>query len=300
MEKDLVNKISIGASPLISLGEYKIILKKYKKYIQSLYFSPPYDEKFQSRLELVEAFKNPKNISKILDVLELFKNEGIEIDCVLNRPSLNSDMIMTYVNDIKQLNPDQITCLENHIDIVKREFPDAQKIYSFNNDFRISNLKHVSHDFDTIVVGKYFLRNTDYLKEIYASGFGLKLLVNNGCAFNCLGCKTGSKQCVDTFEKNLKKHSPEYLYAMQSFYPYELHSLIDKLDIPIESIKISNRTSDYNYLDRCLHSYIYDGNDNFDIIQEYEDFKLFGKQANLYKYMKKFDSEKILSIKRRL
>lgn len=300
MEKELIKKFSIGASPFISIEEYKKILKKYKKYIQSLYFSPPYDEKFQSRVELIDAFNDEENRYKIIDILELFKNAGIEIDCVLNRPSLNFDVIMTYMNQIKQLNPDQVTCLEKHIDIVKEEFPEAEKIYSFNNDFKIGDLKHISHDFDTIVVGKHFLRNVDHLKKIYDSGFELKLLVNNGCAFNCLGCKSGTKECINTFEKNLKKFSPEYLYAIQSFYPYELHELIENISFPIKSIKISNRTSDYNYLDQCLHSYIYNGTVDVDIIEEYDDFKLYGKQANLYEYMKDFDSKKILSIKRGL
>ena len=135
------------------------------------------------------------------------------------------------------------------------------------------------------------------LKEIYDKGFNLKLLVNNGCSFNCKGCKNGNRQCQSTFLDNLENNSLNYLFALQSFYPFELHELLSSIDIPIESIKISNRTDGYTYLDKCLESYIY----NIDTDKYLEDglknYRLWSRLAAFYPYFNELDNKEIKCIK---
>ena len=295
---ELLNKkISIGLSLSMSLDEYKKILEKYREYLHSIYFSPPIDGKFHSRAEITEQFKDIENVKKFYKIIELMRDNDILLDCVINRPSISSDDVLSSIDCIKGLNVDQITCLNRHIDVIDEYFPNKQKIFSYNNDFHIKDLKHITNKFSTIVVGKYLLRNPDMLKEIYDKGFNLKLLVNNGCSFNCKGCKNGNRQCQSTFLDNLENNSLNYLFALQSFYPFELHELLSSIDIPIESIKISNRTDGYTYLDKCLESYIY----NIDTDKYLEDglknYRLWSRLAAFYPYFNELDNKEIKCIK---
>lgn len=301
MEKkfnELLNKkISMGLSLSMSLDEYKMLLEKYGDYLHSIYFSPPIDGKFHSRIEVAEQFKNEENIKKFYKIIELMRNNNILLDCVINRPSISDDDVLSSIDCIKELNVDQITCLNRHIDIIDTYFPDKQKIFSYNNDFHINDLKHITDKFSTIVVGKYLLRNPDMLKEIYDKGFNLKLLVNNGCSFNCKGCRNGSRQCKSTFLNNLENNSLNYLFALQSFYPFELYELLSSIEFPIESIKISNRTDGYTYLDRCLESYIYNVDTDNYIKDDIKNYRLWSRLATFYPYFNELDNEEIKKIK---
>ena len=301
MNNILHNKISIGLSLGMSIDEYKEILIKYKEYIQSIYFSPPFDDKFHSRYKICEEFSNPENVKKFYKILDLFRSEGILLDCVLNRPSLNNQTIIENIDSIKELYPDQITCLDRHIELVDKEFPNTEKIYSYNNDFTMEKLPTISHHFNTVVIGKYFLRNPQLLEKIYKSDFELKLLVNNACSYNCGGCQLGQRHCENVFRHNLHKNSPEYMYALLSFYPYELYNLLNKLNIPIKSIKISNRTSGYEYLDKCLYAYInYKTEELYQQNKSVMDYRLYARQANFIPFLEQFDDQKIMTLKRGL
>lgn len=297
----LYKKFSIGLSLSISIDEYKELLLKYKKYIQSIYFSPPFDDKFHSRLEICNQFSDPENVKKFYKILELFRNEDIELDCVLNRHSLDNQIIMKNIDLIKNLELDQITCLERHIELITEEFPEVEKIYSYNNDFTMDKMKNISQNFNTIVVGKYFLRNPKLLESIYDNGFDLKLLINNGCSYNCGGCQMGARHCTNIFNHNLQKNSLEYMYALLSFYPYELYNLLNELTIPVKSLKISNRTSGYKYLDKCLHAYInYKTEELYQHNKNKEDFRLYVRQSNFNPFLKNLDDEKIISLKKEI
>lgn len=293
----LNKKISIGLSLSMSLDEYKKILEDYKEYLHSIYFSPPLDSRYHSRSQIVEEFKDVDNIKKFYKILELMRNNNILLDCVINRPSISSDDVLSSIPTIKELDVDQITCLNRHIDIIDEYFPDKQKIFSYNNDFHIKDLKFITNKFSTIVVGKYLLRNPEMLKEIYDKGFNIKLLVNNGCSYNCKGCKSGNRQCQSTFLNNLENNSLNYLFALQSFYPFELHELLSNLDVPIESIKISNRTDGYIYLDKCLESYINNSDTNKYLIDDIKNYRLWSRLASFYPYFNELDNEEIIRIK---
>lgn len=299
MNEYLKNKISIGLSLDMSLKDYKRIFEKYRGYIHSIYFSPPLNGKYHSRKQITEQFLDERNVKKFYEIIDLAKEEGILLDCVLNRPTISTELVEGAFDCIRELDVDQITCLARHIAIIDEAFPDVEKIYSYNNDFNIKQLPTVPSEFSTIVVGKYFLRSTEYLTRIRDAGFKLKLLVNNGCSYNCQGCGKGNRECQKTFFENLEKYGLNYLYALQSFYPQELQELLDKVDIPVESIKISNRTDGATYLDKCLDSYINLTDPKTYIEERPANFRLWSRLGWFNPYLKELDNNEIIKIKQK-
>ena len=124
MSELLKNKLSIGLSLDISLEEYKILFEKYKFYIHDIYFSLPLGDKYHSRSKIAKQFLDKENINKFYDILELARSYGIKLDCVLKRPTHTSNMIEGSLEYISNLNVDQITCLDCHIDVLKERFKD--------------------------------------------------------------------------------------------------------------------------------------------------------------------------------
>ena len=68
----------------------------------------------------------------------------------------------------------------------------------------------------------------------------------------------------------------------------------------IDEIKISSRPSTYEYLDKCLESYIYNEDVKEYIQKDFKNYHLFGRQANLIPYFKDFNYDNIENIKREL
>ena len=163
----------------------------------------------------------------------------------------------------------------------------------------MKKLENISRSFSTIVVGKYFLRIPHYLEAIHDNGFEVKLLVNNGCSYNCMGCGKGTRNCSRTFEHNLKNMSAEELYAMQSFYPYELNELLSKLSYEPESIKISNRTDGYEYLDMCLDSYINEIPPEEYISMNPRNYRLYNRLGCFSGLLENIDKEHVMQYKKR-
>ena len=115
-------------------------------------------------------------------------------------------------------------------------------------------------------------------------------------------CRSGRKNCIKTFENNKKRFSTEELYAIQSFFPWELDRLMDILGDKniIDEIKISSRPSTYEYINDCLESYIYNKDARDYIERDVYKYHLFGRQANLIPYFKEFNYDNIEKIKEEL
>lgn len=296
----LKNKLSIGLALNISLDEYKELFSKYGEYIHDIYFSLPLGDSFHSRKQIADDFKDVKNIDKFYKILDLCIKNNIKLDCVLNRPSLTIEDIHKGISAIQQIKVDYITCLEDHVNVLKESFSNIPLIYSYNNAFNLKKLNSISKDFSTIVVGQGYIRNISSLKKIIDSGYKLKILLNNGCSYNCGGCKLGTKQCYEVFHNNLNVHNINYLYALQSFFPYEFYELLNMFNFPIETIKISNRTDGYKYLDDCLQSYIYNENPRDYIIRNSLNYRLWCRLAHFNPYLNELNYEEIVNIKRKL
>ena len=295
----LKKKISIGLSLSMTLYEYKKILIKYKDYIHSLYFSPPINGNYHSRLQIAEQFKNSKNVEHFYEIIELMKENGVKLDLVLNTPRITEEAVIGAFDIIDKLNVEQITCLDRHIDLLFDEFPKKEFIYSYNNDFNMNKLTNISKKFSTIVLGKYFIRNIKYLEAIKSSGFKLKLLINNGCSFNCKGCINGTIECENVFNNNLRCSNINELYALQSFYPNELNKLLNQLSNDDYLIKISNRVDGFNYLDTCLDSYINNISPTELIKQNQKNYRLYCRLGWFNEYLDEMNEEEIEKIKKR-
>lgn len=297
----LKHKFSLGLSLEMEITEYEKIIDDFFPYIGSFYFSPPLGERYHTRSKISEQFREPELCKRFNEIIYLVQKRGISLDCVLNRPSIRSDEMQEALNYIKwEMDVEQITCLDEYGKHVRKQFPNKEIIYSYNNDLTREKITKIPRAFDTVVVGKYFLRCPGLLEKIHEQGFELELLVNNGCSYNCDGCRRGSLQCDQTVIQNLADKDVNYLYALQSFYPHELYELLERLSIPIKYIKISNRTSGYRYLKDCLQSYVENRNPDEYVIEDYRNYRLWSRLGELSKHLKELDNDAINRYKRKI
>ena len=299
----LKNKLSIGLSLEISPEEYQKLFSDYSGYIHSLYFSPPLEGKYHSRTKISRQFEDPQVVENFYEILRLAKEEGILLDCVLNRPTIREEDVTQALPFIETIGADQITCLQKHVDIVADAFPTKDLIFSYNNDLTPSDINSISTKFGTVVVAKSFLRSPDLLQQVASRGFNLKPLVNNGCSYNCRGCQSGNRQCQSTFDRNYQQYGANYLYALQSFYPEELDTLLRDMEeenIPLESVKISNRTDGYTYLDKCISSYINLTDPEQFTDKSIHDYRLWLRLGAFNGHFEELDQYEIKSLKKRM
>lgn len=300
MNKKMYKKFSFGLSLNITLKEYSTIIKNYGDYIKEVYFSLPLGKEFHTRKAVVDEYDSIDATKKLYSILSLFKSNGIKLEAVINQYRIPQEKIIKAINFLKnEINVDSICSLDEYIDVIYQEFPDIYLISSFNNLKRNSNdIKGTSHKYNQIVVGKNFLRDFTLLNRIKDEGFSCKLLLNNGCSFNCGSCRSGSNACKKVFEKNVLKISPHILYAIQSFFPSELRQLIEN-NIQVDEFKISSRPCTYKYLDKCLDSYI-NNKEEYYINKSNDNYYLWGRLAHFTPYYSEFNYNEIQNIKKYL
>ena len=113
-------------------------------------------------------------------------------------------------------------------------------VYSFNNFY---NKEKIPEYFSTVVLGKQYLRNFKEINHLIKDGRKIKLLLNNGCSFNCGTCRNGTEQCFETVKNNLVNNSLDDLFAIQTIFPWELYEITKRVeDYSKLFFKISNRT----------------------------------------------------------
>ena len=104
-----------------------------------------------------------------------------------------------------------------------KAFPNCELKYSFNN----TDYQDIPKCFDTVVVGKRYLRSKEMRHQLLESGYNLVLLLNNGCSFTCPGpCRNGT-ECRKIVAQQLLTSTPSELYALESFFPEELTRLLE-------------------------------------------------------------------------
>lgn len=300
--QDYFKKFSFGISLEISMEEYDKIINKYKQYIKSVYFSLPYGNEFHTRKGVVKEYNNENAKKKLIRILKLFQNNGIELEVVINQYNIDKNKLINALSEFnKFIKVDSICCLDEYLSIITKYYRN-KIIYSFNNmNLQEKNIDKISQQYDMVVISRKFLRNVDMLKKIKDRGLETKILLNNGCSFNCFSCRLGSEKCKEVFDKELLKNTAQELYAKQSFFPWELKKLFEeqkKLDIDvIDELKISNRPCTFEYLDDCLGSYIYNKDEKSYIYKTYKNYHLWGRQSNLTPFFKEFELEEINKIK---
>ena len=302
------NKFSFGISLEMSLDEYEKIIQDYLPYLSSVYFSLPYGDEFHTRDKVKEEYSKCNAKEKLAEILNLFKKYNIKLEAVINQYNIELDKIKEALNKLdKIITIDSVCCLDEYYDIINEYYDgNMYMISSFNNiplhkgNFR-SRLSTLEK-YDMLVLSKEWMRDIKLLEDIkYNYGFDLKLLINNGCSFNCMSCRAGNNNCKKVFMENLKKYTPEELYAIQSFFPWELKKFFERVnDELITEIKISNRPSTYDYINNCLKSYIFCEKEEKYISKSNKYYHLWGRQANLNPYYDEFDINRINKVKRDL
>lgn len=295
MESKLYKKFSFGLSLQITISEYKELINNYGIYINSVYFSLPLGKNFHTRRLVEKEYKEDEAEKKLLNILKLFKDNGIKLEVVLNQYGMTEGDIVRAIKYMNQnINFDSICILDEYLSIIHNSYPNTYLISSFNN-LKLSkkDIKNTSHKYNQIVVGKNFMRDIELLNTIKEEKFDSKLLLNNGCSFNCNSCRAGSKQCEQIFNENKKHVEVQKLYAIQSFFPFELKKLLEKTEI--DELKISNRPCTYEYLNNCLDSYI-NNNENY-INYSKKNYYLWGRLGKFIPFYEEFDYNMIKKIK---
>ena len=283
----------------MDLDEFQAFLDDYHQFIDNFYFSLPMGDKFHARKRVAEQFHDFDSISLFWDALKLIKSYGIKLEVVFNTYGISRQelLIGKDILESHEIGVDLIGIVDYLYEDTREIFPFQKIVHSFNNfTTTLSEYEQIDHQYDEYVIGRNNIRNIalfNYLKNIKKSQ--VVLLLNNGCSFTCGGCST-LKRCHKSYYNGLKKHSPEYLYSLQSIMPYEIHSeLLNCNDVAL--FKISSRNSDISYLRKCIESYI--NGDEYQYLSKYgvDSYYLWGRLAWHEEFYDEFDLDRIKHIK---
>lgn len=123
------------------------------------------------------------------------------------------------------------------------------------------------------------------------------LLLNNGCSHICGGCTTLNR-CHQAYYREKFKYSSEYIYALQSVMPYEIHSgLLDVSNVKL--FKINSRNASVKYISDCLNSYIFCIEEPY-IEQDIKKYMLWSRLAWHIEYFRQYSIERIKEIKKKI
>ena len=300
---DFSKKFNIGLTLETNLKEFEEFLKKYHIYINSFYFSPPVNRYFHTRTKVWQIFLLPGKKKMFWKMLRMIKSYGIELELLLNTLVLKDEYIKEASLLLKENNIeiDSVCFLTQYYESVENYFPNKKHILSFNNGFRSKTEidKMIdTYKFDSIVLGSAFIRNSRLFSYLESKNKEVYLLLNNGCSFNCTTCNNVGTVCSSFFKENLKKHSVEYLYALQSIFPYELHEgIIDTSNV--KCFKISNRSNKLKFIKNALDSYITNEVDKY-ISKDKMSYAYWGRAGYFWRHFKKMDLEKIYQHKEKI
>ena len=300
---DFNKKFNIGLTLETNLKEFEAFLKEYHQYIHSIFFSPPVNKYFHTRSKVYKMFFLPGKKKLFWDMLKLAKQYGIELELLLNTLVLDDDMIekasLVLVNH--GIEVDSVCFLKQYYESVLKYFPDKKYILSFNNGFRIAKeIDNIieNYKFDTLVLGSAFIRNNRLFSHLASCGKEVYLLLNNGCSFNCTTCNNVGTVCSHFFKENLKKHSLDYLYALQSIFPYELHEgIIDTTNITC--FKISNRSNELKFVKNVIDSYMENEVEKY-LKKSKDSYAYWGRAGYFWPHFKKINLENVLFYKAKL
>ena len=299
-DKSSFNKVfNIGLPLQTNRNEFYDFISSYKEYIHSIYFSLPLGDRFHTREIICNQFKNEETINLFWDLLKMVQEAGIKLELLFNTYHLTDNDFIVSQEMIQRYNIhiDFVALLDSYYNKVKELFPAATYVYSFNNfyNFKSSDtINKIVENYDYCVLGRSHIRNNDLFKMLSSNGVNVVLLLNNGCSFNCLTCRK-SNLCNAVFLNNLKEYDINYLYALQSVMPFELHNGIINKNF-VKLYKIASRSGDIDYLKKCMDSYI--NNRTFDYINESpQNYLLWCRLRHIGAFADNLDIKEILANK---
>lgn len=300
---DFTKKFNVGVTLDTSLSEFKKFLEEYHGYIHSVFFSPPVSRYFHTRSIVANEFLIPGKRRQFWKMLELIGEYGIELELLLNTLRLDKPLIekARTALDRHGIDVSSVCFMKDYYDSVTEYFPDKKYIFSFNNGFqRKSEIDEVIDGYrsDVFVLGSLFIRNNEFFSYLRSRGKDTYLLLNNACSFNCGTCNNVQSVCDRAFYENLKKHTVEYLYALQSIFPFELSDgTIDTSNIGC--FKVSNRSSNLKFLRGALDSYI-TGEIRSYLKKDKNNYAYWGRAGYFWKFFNSMDLDRILEYKKEI
>lgn len=272
-KNSLEKRFSVGLCLGEGMENIRAFLERNNKWLNSIYFSLPLGDRFFSRESLAQEYSN--NEDKLFAVLDLLVQLGIRREMAINTWNLTQEEIDGAIRYCHNRNflPEEIVCLRDYGDAFREAFPNAEIKYSVNNPE--SDGKHITKAFHTLVAGKGLLRDMSARHHFLEQGYGITILLNNGCLSICnTSCEV--IHCHRCFELMINKYGLDYTYALCSFFPSELQAILAyDPHANLYKFKISNRPLGLSYTQQVLDSYLM-LKDDFAAMQEgYRKMALF-------------------------
>lgn len=255
--KCLYKKINLGISLYMKAEDYEYIFSKYREYIRSVFFSLPFYGKnktpFTNRTDICEQLENKNNVLKLYKIIKIAEKYNIKKDAVINGMGLTDNDVIQSFGFLKRIKPDEITIMDEHKHLYKKEFKNIPLIYSFNNK-RIYDFS--DNIYSMYAFGKDFLWDESKRQKIYENSKMLMLLLDNGCNLYCPGCfLKGEKMCEFYYAKRRKEVPLEELLAEQLFLPEDVQKLCTNFDTSKIVYKLSTRRCVKKEMDLLLETY---------------------------------------------
>lgn len=293
---DFQKRFSIGLPVMDSVEVFDRFLDEYAVYIENVYFSLPLGDRFHSRVVTQRILRDSEKIPYFLKLLRCVSRHGIGLEVLFNTDGLTDEDIRQAkaFMDENGIEPQAIGLRNAYYSVVKKLYPNKELVYSFNN-FPRDRSAYFSDglDYHQYVVGRQYIRDRELLRQIRSRGARTVLLLNNGCSFRCGGCGNGN-HCHDAYFGEREVYSPEYLYALQSIFPFEIHEGYIDTSL-VDLYKIASRNADVAYLRECLDSYI--RNDASGVEEDPDRYLLWSRLTWHSDYFTKFDYHRLREIK---
>ncbi|MEN8188623.1 MAG: hypothetical protein ABFS19_02160 [Thermodesulfobacteriota bacterium] len=290
---NFARKFSIGFPPDLKFEDWKSFVDSFHPYIHDVYSSPIGDNLYHSRMPLWQYLEHTEaNLKHFVRCISYACSKGASFNLAINTVRLlenNVDILNSIELMSKYLEIDQITTLTPYADIISKQYPDVPLLSSYNN---------IGYDdrFTQVVLGGKNLRDRSLFTKISNEGFEVKLLLNNGCHFNCPGICMGKKQstCQSVAEQNVASNSINYLYALQSVMPFELHDYLINFDIDL--FKINSRLLYNDQLEDVMKSYI----ENDNQVMFPSRFLRWGSLAMFHQHIEEIEINEVMKYKEKI
>ena len=296
-------RFSVGMPLMITTNEFRACLEKYQDNIDTVYFSPPMGERFHARERVVEQLKSREKVELLWELAAIVKEYNINLEVVFNTFKLIPGDIedCRKLFDKHHIQVDKVAVLDSidwYYNSVKEFFPEAAVVQSVNDMKNTpEGLRTYKHKYEEIIVGRHLIRNVEAARTVKELGSKCVLLLNNGCSFICGGCREKA-YCKRMYDKARESHSAEYLYALQSIMPFELHDEYFPLEY-YDYFKLATRNGDGDYINQTLDSYINNKTEEY-IAQGSKYYHLWGKLTWHIPYYNVFDLNRIKEIKKQI
>lgn len=158
----------------------------------------PLGEEIHIREAVIEEYSRKGAIEKFRNILILFKENDIKLEVVFNQYGISRQKMIDALKYIKNIPIDLICTLDEYVNIIREYYPSIYLVSNFNNDNKIC-IDTKRNMYNQIVIGRRYLRDIETIKMIKKNGLDIKLLLNNGCSFNCGTCRMGKQKCREIF-----------------------------------------------------------------------------------------------------